>query len=189
MIQTVDYGREHNFYSEGMARLDTAPSAKYMYVGAAMWLATMITGLVLLLQLAREATSESGPQTGNRRAAPVTHRQPDALQQAWISFEDMLVRRFADDLGNKEREPLLHAEDQTYGTLPPLNTNDRALFLLWIAQWLFWVGFIGLSSKQYCPPKLELLTTVWVGASVGATLVAMAPRSEQARDGKHQMQL
>jgi hypothetical protein len=70
-----------------------------------------------------------------------------------------------------------------------------SMFLLWIAQWMFWAGLIDLSSKEYvllrrrfiiveltssryCPPKLELLTAVWIVTSAAVTVVAMSPRVE-----------
>lgn len=63
-----------------------------------------------------------------------------------------------------EREPLLDGEARDYGTLLATSSNDRCaatrtvrlivltiatMFLLLIAQWLFWNGFINLASEEY----------------------------------------
>jgi hypothetical protein len=172
MLQTVSYGQEHNFYTPGMARLDAAPSAKYMYAGAATWLLVTIISIVLLLQLTWEATPESEPHSRCQTAASVSSRSFNRLNGHWIRFEEVLARHcFANKLGNTEREPLLHDEARDYGTLLATGSSDRraamrtvrfavltigTMFFLWIAQWLFWAGYIQLASDEYVSTRAFL---------------------------------
>ncbi|KAM7185204.1 hypothetical protein V8F33_012547 [Rhypophila sp. PSN 637] len=48
------------------------------------------------------------------------------------------------------------------------------MFACWVAQWLFWVGFVRLYTPDaYCPPKLTYLALTWIFMSVfGAPLGA-----------------
>jgi hypothetical protein len=67
-----------------------------------------------------------------------------------------------------------------------------SMILLWIAQWLFWTGFIGLSMEEYVlmrartgfnladcikvlSPKLGVLTIIWIGSSLAVATVAVLP--------------
>ncbi|KAF9736472.1 hypothetical protein PMIN01_04251 [Paraphaeosphaeria minitans] len=49
MIQTIDYGIEHDSYRHGMGLLEGEPAAQYMYAGAVMWLIIIVVSLALLL--------------------------------------------------------------------------------------------------------------------------------------------
>ncbi|OCK74607.1 hypothetical protein K432DRAFT_254749, partial [Lepidopterella palustris CBS 459.81] len=40
------------------------------------------------------------------------------------------------------------------------------LMLPFLAQWLFWAGFVRLAGDLYCPPKLKTITSVWTVGSV-----------------------
>jgi hypothetical protein len=43
------------------------------------------------------------------------------------------------------------------------------MFGCWVAQWVWWVGFIGTMGDNYCPPKLKEMGVVWtVFSAVGA---------------------
>lgn len=35
------------------------------------------------------------------------------------------------------------------------------MLLCWIAQWLWWAGYIGVAGDRYCPPKLPALASIW----------------------------
>ncbi|KAJ4378563.1 hypothetical protein N0V86_006270 [Didymella sp. IMI 355093] len=162
MLQTMRYGLEHDFYSGFMARLDASRAAQSMYGGAALWLCTIITSVVVLLQLAREAASETEPQIERRTAA----RPFDRLNESWTRVEDLLAHHI-DRERDAEREPLLRSPAQTYGTVGPSGVRIRrrmarltivtlaAMFFLWIAQWLFWAGFIQLSAETYVRARVS----------------------------------
>lgn len=166
MLQTVNYGQEHSLYIPTMATLDAVPSAKYMYAGAAMWLLVIIVSMVFLLQLTCEATPpEPESHATGRTTAAAPFQSLNRPSGHWVHFEKMLARQlFVEKPGITEREPLLHDEARDYGTLPVTGSSDRraamrtvrlvilaigTMFLLWIAQWLFWAGYIYLASEEY----------------------------------------
>jgi hypothetical protein len=169
MLQTVRYGLEHSFYSALMARLDAAPAAQSMYGGAALWLGVVVTSAVVLLQLAREAASEAASETDPQTNRRTDARPSDALNASWTRIEDLLAHHIAHTDHERECEPLLHSPAQTYGTLAPSAGDMRvrrrmarltivtlaAMFLLWIAQWLFWAGFIHLSAETYVCARIS----------------------------------
>ena len=35
------------------------------------------------------------------------------------------------------------------------------MLLCWIAQWLWWAGYVEVAGDGYCPPKLPLLASIW----------------------------
>ncbi|EXJ71354.1 uncharacterized protein A1O5_05161 [Cladophialophora psammophila CBS 110553] len=138
MMMTVNYGREHNFYLEDMERLERAPPAKSMYAGAFLWHIAAILAFVSLMAL---------------------------FNQYWTLLEDKRAHQWADK--SKSLEEALRSEGgyyTAYGTLPIEGQNNRlpqkafvrlytvsiiGMLFLWIAQWLFWSGFIGLSLEEY----------------------------------------
>ncbi|KIW91155.1 uncharacterized protein Z519_08050 [Cladophialophora bantiana CBS 173.52] len=163
MMMTVNYGREHNFYLEDMKRLERAPPAKSMYIGAFLWHITAILAFVSLMAL---------------------------FNQYWTWLEDKRAHQWVDK--SKSLEEALRSEGgyyTAYGTLPIEGQNNRlpqksflrlytvsiiGMLLLWIAQWLFWYGLIGLRLEEFCPPKLGALIAVWIASSLaGATLGAI----------------
>jgi len=218
MMATVDYGREHSFYNNDMARLENSYSAQVMYAGALMWLVVVIVALVLLLT--------SRPIPGNHPSVTRVYVKPARSQasaptipnvredlitpfnERWTWLETKLMSHWIEKSWDLEEELLLSREQQaytTYGTLPVKSTCNQpmirrmvrlyliaviSMFLLWVAQWLFWVGFIGLSleeyvhprprttrssanRRRYCPPHFGVLTVIWIASSLVATKVAM----------------
>jgi hypothetical protein len=45
------------------------------------------------------------------------------------------------------------------------------MLLTWIAQWLWWVGYVNVAADTYCPPKVVVMTVVWTGFSVSGAAV------------------
>lgn len=44
------------------------------------------------------------------------------------------------------------------------------MVLCWIAQWLWWAGYVGVAGDDYCPPSWESLAGVWIAfSSMGKT--------------------
>jgi hypothetical protein len=215
MIQTINYGRQHDFYSQGMARLEETPAAQYMYAGAVMWLVVIVVTSVLLLQAAHRFVAQPGSQTSRPSAPTIARDLMTSFDNQWIGFEERLARYWLDKDCDPEERPLAHGGDHSHAVYGTTLNKDRynrtiqteraivrlkliaitSMFLLWIAQWMFWAGLIDLTSKEYvllrrrfiivelissryCPPKLELLTTVWIVTSAAVTVVAMSPRVE-----------
>lgn len=45
------------------------------------------------------------------------------------------------------------------------------MFFCWIAQWVWWIGYVKVSDKSYCPPKLGKITVIWIAFSVLGAMV------------------
>jgi uncharacterized membrane protein len=167
ILQAVSYGWEHDFYSGGMARLETAPAAQYMYAGALMWLIVVVVMVsIILVQVVREATTQPKVQKSSRAPPPIVRETMAQLNRDWTWFEDWVARHLVDRSRDPERDLLMHDSAQNYGTLPTKGSRNRSTqrttvipiiiaitgsVLLWITQCLFWVGFIGLSAEEYVP--------------------------------------
>jgi hypothetical protein len=142
MVMTVNYGREHDFYLGGLERAERGRLAKIMYAGALMWLIIIILALVQLIRATRRMNSCT--------------RLREKLAHYWM-----------DKNRGSEETPLTSSEGgdyMVYGTFSVKGQNNWvsqkasvelytatviSMLLLWIAQWLFWGGFIGLSSEEY----------------------------------------
>jgi hypothetical protein len=175
MIQTISYGQKHEFYSQGMARLVGAPSAQSMYAGAAIWLVVVVVASVLILQATlNPPTIVAGPTSQARRSSSPTIMSDcmNVFNGYSLRLEQELTHRWIIESRDLEGKPLLaRGVDQpyanaAYGTIP---SEDRdkcnarsegvtarltlvaliSMFLLWIAQWMFWAGFINLSFEEY----------------------------------------
>ncbi|KAI0518305.1 hypothetical protein F5B22DRAFT_600701 [Xylaria bambusicola] len=158
MVMTVNYGRQHNFYFGGLERVERGGSANVMYAGALVWLAFNTLAIFQLLRVLR-----------------------------YMRLKEKLTRSLMDEIRVSEETPLKRGEgrDKEYGTLSGEGINKRVsqkvpvglygvvviTMLLWIAQWLFWGGFLGLSLEEFCPPRLETLTAVWVAISLAGITV------------------
>ncbi|KAJ6786630.1 hypothetical protein PWT90_03719 [Aphanocladium album] len=132
-----------------------------------------------------------------------------------IDMEDLLP-------GSRSPPPPYTERDEwtTYGTLPTERKEaerPKSAFtmfyytmailmpLIWISQWLFWIGFVKLSSDEYvattnqilgkklmghsfCLPHLGVLTVVWMSSSVGGSLLKFyleIERPEKIRRDDH----
>ncbi|KAF1841234.1 uncharacterized protein K460DRAFT_359748 [Cucurbitaria berberidis CBS 394.84] len=197
LILTVNYGREHDFYLRGMERLDMATWAKFMYAGALLWLIVSIVTIVKLLQAACRWHVSTGagnidvPKWQNQQPRNIVEEGLAQFIQHWARFEENLAHHGIAKSGELEETSSLLNEGGTYtayGTCSVEGHNTSAppgsfvrlyavtvigMLLLWIAQWLFWGGFIGLSLEEFCPPKLELLTAIWIAFSLASVTVAI----------------
>ncbi|OJI81927.1 hypothetical protein ASPTUDRAFT_45265 [Aspergillus tubingensis CBS 134.48] len=183
-LVTVYYGYEHNFY---LGTVEIWVPAKIMYAGALMWLFTVIMAFAVSIRAMRKMEKSRGsvftsldiseegmppiieyhnirtgrmfhPATGRPRApeeAPLIRDQSNRT-----SYDPLLVKPRLISLPHKPRLAELYAATTIF------------LLLLWIAQLLFWGGFIGLSSEEFCPPILGVLTAVWLTSSLVGTIIA-----------------
>jgi hypothetical protein len=170
MVMTVNYGYQHDFYLGSMQGTERGGPATIMYAGALMWLVISILALfglrwkVAHYWMDKSRSSEESPLARSEGGESTTYGTFSAKGQSnWVS-------------------------QKAYVELSAAAV--KVMLLLWIVQWLFWGGFIGLSSEVYvfmhilgpywltglrfCPPKLGVLTAVWIafslaGAIVGAT--------------------
>ncbi|KAH7080629.1 hypothetical protein BKA63DRAFT_506804 [Paraphoma chrysanthemicola] len=203
MMQTISYGLEHDFYSQGMTRLRAEPAAQYMFAGAAIWLLVIVVTSPFLWQAARSLFAQPESELSlvlMRDTAKISpSNSTSTLKDDWLRFEERLASYWLHEKRcEPEEAPLTSADDQPYGgygTLPPKYTDNctivmgsamvrltlvaiTSMLLLYIAQGIFWVGFIDLSAGDYCPPKLGLLSAIWALASVAGVYIATTPRLE-----------
>jgi hypothetical protein len=169
MIETIDYGREHNFYSQGMARLEAVPAARFMYIGAMMWLVVIVVTLALLLQAARGLIAQPELQMNEPSVPMITEQMMDPPNKQLTKIEERSAPCWRERRCDSEGTPLKCGNGQTSTNYGTVHTEDRgnpitqtqsglprltliaitSMLLLWIAQWTFWVGFIDLSSERY----------------------------------------
>ncbi|PYH69983.1 uncharacterized protein BO88DRAFT_387077 [Aspergillus vadensis CBS 113365] len=182
LLITVYYGYEHNFY---LGTVDIWAPAKVMYAGALMWLFIVMMAFAVTIGAMRKMEkshrsvftsldiSEGMPPiieyynflTG-RISYPAT-RRPRAPEEAPLMWGQN-DRTTYDPLLVKARHTSL---PQRPGLAELYAATTSFLLLLWIAQLLFWGGFIGLSSDEFCPPILGVLTAVWMTSSLVGTII------------------
>lgn len=79
-------------------------------------------------------------------------RRQATLRQDWAAYAD---------------EWRLIAEKRSEDPLNPPRVNHLSyvvifpMLLCWIAQWLWWAGFVGVAGDKYCPPTQWLLGLIW----------------------------
>lgn len=79
-------------------------------------------------------------------------KRNSTLQENWAAFEDQwrLIAEKREDEEVKKPRVKHFPYVVVFGML-----------LCWIAQWLWWAGFVGVAGDKYCPPKLPLLAFIW----------------------------
>lgn len=173
MIMTVTYGGKHNFYLGGIEGADRGGSAKTMYAGALMWL--IIVGLTLVSFISTTfwstAYGNCQPRDGQRHkytSLKIADESMAFSNERRAKRRDSRARHGVLRSSGREGTPL--SSEGRYDTMHHYGTfsfevQNRlafpeasvqwyastvlSLLLLWVAQWLFWGGFIGLSSAEY----------------------------------------
>ncbi|KAL3471475.1 hypothetical protein BJX99DRAFT_237361 [Aspergillus californicus] len=192
MAMTVKYGGKHNFYLGGLEGAEREQSAQAMYAGALIWL--IVVGLMLVQSVRAARRMNKVPGSGRLGPPPwkVTEGLVASVNQNWTNLSQPLAQYWMDEIRSSETTPLTTTEGgyyPVYGTfsvnVQPRCASENALvevyatvvlnlLLLSLAQWVFWFGFIGLSSEEFCPPELLFLTTVWAYCSLsGAAVVGV----------------
>ncbi|KAL3253324.1 hypothetical protein ABHI18_009579, partial [Aspergillus niger] len=185
LLITINYGRQHNFYFN---ITEIWLPARIMYAGALMWLIIVLIAYYTLWIQARRRmkkplgsgftpfniTEEGMPpiieyfniSTGKR--FHLATGRPRSPEEAPL-MRDQTNRTIYDPLLVKAHHTPL---PQRLGFAKLYAATTILLLLLWVAQLLFWGGFIGLSSDEFCPPKLGALTAVWTSSSLLGTILA-----------------
>jgi hypothetical protein len=188
MATAFAYASEHSFYSYGMQRLAAVPAAQYMYAGTLLWFVVVVVSSILFLQVLCDVGTpdNAAPRPSNLGNVHLAAQLKEPFVEQWTWLEEKVAEYWIDKDWDLEEAPLLHAEGYTYrvyGTLPVKGPNNRrtkrrmvrvtliaiiAMFLLWVAQWMFWLGLIGLTAEGSCTPNLGLLTLTWIISSMAA---------------------
>lgn len=139
MLLTIKYGLEHNLYFRSLESTEGGNSAKIMYNGALLWL---ISTLVLLWAI---HTTFNMLTNSNQVAPNVTDELTPLISHRSTLSNDYKSKAYY-----------------------PFSIAVSSQFLIWLSQCFFWGGFISLSSKQFCPPLLQVLTGIWVACSAAS---------------------
>ncbi|KAH7265497.1 uncharacterized protein BKA55DRAFT_252420 [Fusarium redolens] len=173
---TVNYGRVHDFYFGGLAGAKRSPFAAVMYGGALVWLFVVAMMAVPFIRTLRTPYKAKAPDE-KTDSAPTTNEGKCTVSQD----DDADIRESL-----LSKRPSVNSGHRSYGTLPaevesldpPMKRHSQlhmvlatGVPVLWLAQWLFWIGFIGLSSDDFCLPSLEILTGVWLASSLGNVII------------------
>lgn len=171
MVMTVNHGRQHNFYFGGLLeRAERGEPAKLMYAGALMWLVVGSLVLVRLMRASRRINrlirSYSLEVLTEQRSKQTTNMAEELMAQLnehCVRLRAKMVYYWM-DTSRGSQATLLTGGRVFYGTFSVTGQNSWAsqkasvelyattvvsMLLLWIAQWLFWGGFIGLGSEEY----------------------------------------
>lgn len=131
MFLTVYYGLEHNFYLRSLEHAERGRAAQLMYAGALLWFILIAMTFAQLIQAIYRMDERKAPR---------------------------------EDSGEALLKGIERGSHTIYGTVPVQRKDTRtpqrqwtklytitatSMLLLWASQWLFWGGFIGLSSKEY----------------------------------------
>jgi hypothetical protein len=212
MFTAVGYGWDHSLYWNYMEIAKQVPYASEIYAGAALWLFTSLVGLVLIiLTVWRRFVTRKHVRflDGNTKKAPsainafliVLNEQVAPFNEWYLEQEDTLIHRWSCQF-RKSDLALLGRAQPSYGTTYPIERETPryhrhsarfgiiccvSLLVMWIAQWLFWIGFLELSREMYvfidlrsigktdiprfCIPQLWLVMMIWSAASLGANVM------------------
>jgi hypothetical protein len=211
MLTTMGYGLEHNLYFGGMKGVVRETPATLMYYGAAVWLLTHAAAFVLLVLC---IPGMDVPTESYRSDLPSSHRTQHTsstiVEEAVAQFDEhssLIGKNVASQWTNKNKNSsstgVTGDKWAAYGTFANKAHNEiyispkalvrpylvivAIMFVLWIAQWMFWAGFIRLSTEEYvlkhllntykliiyrfCPPNFGVLTAVWMAASVAGVVI------------------
>ncbi|KAI1329838.1 hypothetical protein F5Y16DRAFT_71684 [Xylariaceae sp. FL0255] len=178
MLMTVNYGVRHSFYFGALQGAEEgATAARIMYAAAAMWLAVSCLVVVQTIRiLHRGPPTKPGTLDSpkwQQRDTPRVNINASEAQMPLMSCQRGNIGSVYGTFSDVKRQ---QGDKVWYGVFLSLPTMSTIvpMILLWIAQWLFWGGFLSLSSETFCPPHLVVLTTVWsvssvVGVALGAT--------------------
>ncbi|KAK5992045.1 hypothetical protein PT974_05441 [Cladobotryum mycophilum] len=148
MLLTISYGLEHNFYFRNLESAERGQSATIMYFGALMWFIVIAAAFALLMRAVQRINRMTGPDG-------------DGLSR-WQAIHYWIEQSRA--LGETSSTDGERGNYTVYGTLFVESRDNRlsrellaklytvtavGMLLLWVAHWLFWGGFIGLSSEEY----------------------------------------
>lgn len=164
MLMAVGYGRAHDFYFGGLKGATQATPALFMYIGALLWLLVTMVTSVYLVRAVSQSTISSKPSKCDVPESQERSQKPSNLMDATMAHVGEHCSLLGNNLAHHSGYSSGGQDPAKYGTFPVNFRNERGppqavvesyafmviiLFLLWIAQGLFWSGFINLSSEEY----------------------------------------
>lgn len=174
MVSIIVYGLQHGFYSDGLKDAERGTAAEVMYSAALIGPAVIVLLLMLWTPTLLKIDCLIGSDSDTTHERKRSEQTPSTIIEDPLVRSDEYCARIRDKtaypspfMGRafKETMPInMEGECYTaYGTVPAMKQNDQnceealankralttlLLLLLWAAQWLFWGGFIVLSSEE-----------------------------------------
>jgi hypothetical protein len=145
---TANYGRKNKFYL--LKHLDPYPrggNAHMMYAGALLWLIMLIFTLIAcfaaIVGLNEVIENAHKMMSGIERAANAV-RDP-VLDMEWLPkwVKSLMSRRQQGPIEAPRK--LTKAEIDSIATV----ASASIIFVAFLAQWLFWAGFVGAARERY----------------------------------------
>jgi hypothetical protein len=178
MVMTVKYGLEHHFYfGGGMEKAERVWAARMMYHGALVWLVIIGLALALLLRATHRINQMSQPpslgppppkpQRDERAISRFADGLMNQVNERYTILREKAMHFWTVECRNSEESPLIGSKGKdgsAYGTFSATGGQNHwashrmsvglyaavtlGMFILWLAQWLFWIGFVVLSSEE-----------------------------------------
>jgi len=140
-----------------------------------MWLIVIVVAVILLLQAMRGVKTSTRDveiyrlksKMGRKSTSNLAEELTAPFNAFWTWLKECSVHCWFEKSWDLE-ETVSTSPSTMYGTISsrvPKNSTIKkgtprlflititAMFFLWIAQWLFWLGFIGLSMEEYVPVR------------------------------------
>lgn len=76
------------------------------------------------------------------------------LSRSWGAY----ARKW-ESVGPSRRAAAEAETEQKVGEYPIVVISGMTI--CWIAQWLWWGGYIGVAGDNYCPPRWPLISVIW----------------------------
>jgi len=156
---SANYGRKKRFYYTG--HLDPYPrgvDAHIMYAGALLWLimfiVTLLACIVCIVGLGDVITNARKMMEGLQNAAAVSGNAVASPLQRWVNGPSgRRAPKWLRGILNRQKKVTTKAEPRRLTTeeIRGIESIFMAgiIFLSFLAQWLFWAGFVKASQERY----------------------------------------
>lgn len=128
MSRTIIYGLQHNFYFGGLANAKSESAARFMYLGALAWMTVVAASAMWLIHKTRRSGESARIRGGDGVFETL-------LPKSWTTYGTLPSEK-------KHSE----CSEEPFSGLPFVMAVGMPY--LWASQWLFWIGFINLSSEK-----------------------------------------
>jgi hypothetical protein len=149
MVMTVNYGRENGFYLGGLALAEGELFAYFMYFGALFWLLVVAAmSIPLIRTMHRIFSPTQHPKAFNGLKCNAHTNDESGLRESLLRSPGS-----ADSAGHGSNYGAIPVTEECKHTRPrPLVLlyviMSMGLPLLWLAQWVFWIGYICVSMEE-----------------------------------------
>jgi hypothetical protein len=169
MLLTAKYGLEHNLYLRSLEYSERGIYARSMYIGALMWLVVFVVEASLVLALIYEFNfrDEEKPISDiieklegllSMHLTPAQKTSGCTRTGGTNSIEGRPL--LSNNGGNRTMDVTIKSENKSHRDSRMMAMSFSLILaislpVLYASQWIFWVGFIGLSSERYVNDSLH----------------------------------